>query len=308
MASSILKPYGHAKIGSLTKLMPTYSANFEYKASHDRMIRMEAKFSLPPGSQEFEVNGIWCFKPQVIGAPIDRQMPMQISMVDFERFVHRSYFLSENYWETDFNFRSDWQFEIKALELCPESDISPELDKFKRSIAFQWNSNAKSIESAPQRKAKFAHGSQVTRFVEKAAIQLQVQRTPYIFEISRFDEYKYVAGHWSTIPNVSWGASLFDPSWDNLLGEQAESNIHNFPKDGSLAIFFPSTESDQEEKESKPTEEKDREAHHETEAKLQAEEKQLSNFMSIVQQIARMLGDPSAEMPDVFDSDLGTLF
>jgi hypothetical protein len=195
--------------------------------------------------------------------------------------------------------------EIKALELCPESDISPELEKFKRSIAFQWNPSAKSIASIPQRKAKFVHGAQVTRFVEKAALQLQVKGTPYVFEISRFDEYNYVAGHWSSTPNVSWGASLYDPMWDDLLGEQAEPDTLRIPRDGSLSVFFPSPRKEQRQSDKKQTEE---EARKEAETRREEEEKQLSTFMSIVQQIARMLGDPGAETPDVLDSDLGTLF
>lgn len=300
IVSDILKPYGQAKIGSLLKLMPTYSANFEYKASHDTMIRVEARFSLPLGSQEFEVNGIRCFKPQKIGASVDGQTPLQISMMDFERSVHPCQCLELQ--KANFNLRSDWQFEIKALDLFPESDIPPELEKFKHSIAFQWNANAKSIGSPPQRKAKFAHGAKVTRFVEKAALQLQVKGTPYVFELCRFDEYKYLAGHWSTTPNVSWGAWLFDPRWDDLLGERTESDSHNIPKNGSLNVFFPSPEDLQKQmKESG-------EGGQGTEPTENDEEKQLKKFMSTVQQIARMLGEPRAEMPDLLDIDLGTLF
>lgn len=86
--STFLKPWGKAKIKSLLSLMPRYSANFEYQVNNESVIRVEAKFSLPVGSQEFEVNGIRCFKSKQIGAPVDRQMPMQISMIDFERFVY----------------------------------------------------------------------------------------------------------------------------------------------------------------------------------------------------------------------------
>jgi hypothetical protein len=94
-ASPILKPWGQSKLDSLTKLLPRYSAEFDYKASRNTKIRVEARFSLPLGSQEFEVNGIRCFKPQQIGAPVDRQMPMQISMIDFERFVDLGLFSNQ---------------------------------------------------------------------------------------------------------------------------------------------------------------------------------------------------------------------
>ncbi|KAJ5561933.1 hypothetical protein N7535_003605 [Penicillium sp. DV-2018c] len=257
-ASDIFKPWGQPNLDSLPKLLPKYSAEFDYKANRDTIIRVEVGLSLPRGSSEFEVNEVRCFKPRQINAPIDRQMPMQISMIDFER--------------------SDWQFEVKALELCPESDISPELGRFMRSIAFRWNPSAMSIASVPQRKAKFLHGAPVTRFVEKAALRLQVKGTPYVFELSRFDEYNRIAGHWSSTPNVSWGASLHDPMWNDLLGEQVEPDNRRIPSDRCLSVFFPSPE------------------------------RELSSFMSVVQRIARMLRDPRAEAPNVLDSDLGTLF
>ncbi|CAI7588669.1 unnamed protein product [Penicillium glandicola] len=284
MSSTFLKPWGKVKIKALPNLMPRYSASFEYQMNNDSVIRVEAKFSLPLGSQEFEVNGIRCFKSRQIGAPVDRQMPMQISMIDFER--------------------SDWQFEVKALELCPEKEVSPELDKFMRSIAFQWNPNAKSIRSAPKRKARFSYGAQVKRFVEKAAIQLQVKGSPHVFELARFDEYTYAAGHWSMTPKVSWGASLFNPSWDDILGEQAEGNAHDISKNGCLSAFFPSPEDDERTGKQKTDDELLKEA----ELRKMEEEKQLGLFMSTVQQIARMLSNPGAEMSDVLETDLGSLF
>ncbi|KAJ9491716.1 hypothetical protein VN97_g1520 [Penicillium thymicola] len=283
--SNFLKPWGKTKIESLLNLVPRYSANFEYQVNNDSVIRVEAKFSLPLGSQEFEVNGIRCFKSKQISAPVDRQMPMQISMIDFER--------------------SDWQLEVKALELCPEREMSPELDKFIRSIGFQWSPNAKNIGCAPQRKARFSYGAPVKRFVEKATIQLQVKDSPHVFEIARFDEYTYAAGHWSTTPKVSWGASLFNPSWDDILGEQTDVKPVDISKDGCMSVFFPPPEDDEEQTDKPKT---DDEIRKEAEARKIDEEKQLSVFMSAVQKIARMLANPGAEMPEVLETDLGSLF
>ncbi|KAJ5950974.1 uncharacterized protein N7479_009387 [Penicillium vulpinum] len=287
MESKFLKPWGKANIKSLPSLMPRYSANFEYQVNDDSIIRVEAKFSLLLGSQEFEVNGIRCYKPQQTSAPVDRQMPMQISMIDFER--------------------SDWQLEVKALELCPEKEIPPELDKFLRSIGFQWNPNVKSIASAPKRKARFSYGSPVKRFVEKAAIQLQVKDSPHVFELARFDEYKYGAGHWSMTPKVSWGASLFNPSWDDILGEQVEAKAHDISKDGCLSVFFPFPGDDQEHTD-KDKQKMDDEVLKEAEIRKMNEEEQLSLFMGTVQRIARMLSNPGAEISDVLETDLGSLF
>ncbi|CAI7567617.1 unnamed protein product [Penicillium crustosum] len=285
IASKFLKPWGKAKIESLLNLMPRYSANFEYQVNNDSVIRVEAKFSLPLGSQEFEVNGIRCFKSKQISAPVDRQMPMQISMIDFER--------------------SDWQFEVKALELCPEREMSPELEKFIHSIGFQWSPNAKNIGCAPQRKARFSYGSPVKRFIEKAAIQLRIKESPHVFELSRFDEYTYAAGHWSMTPKVSWGASLFNPSWDDILGEQADVKPVDISKDGCLSVFFPPPGDGEEHTDKQKI---DDEIRKEAETRKIDEEKQLSVFMSAVQKIARMLANPGAEMPEVLETDLGSLF
>ncbi|KAJ5459425.1 hypothetical protein N7530_011369 [Penicillium desertorum] len=281
MESTFLKPWGKAKIKSLLSLMPRYSANFEYQVNNDSVIRVEAKFALPVGSQEFEVNGLRCFKSKQVGAPVDRQMPMQISMIDFER--------------------SDWQLEVKALELCPENEIPPDLDKFMRSIGFQWNANAKSIGSAPKRKARFSYGSTVKRFVEKATIQLQVKDSPHVFELARFDEYTYATGQWSMNPKVSWGASLFNPDWGDILGEQADIKVLDISKDACLSVFFPPPGDGEGQTDKPKTDDELRK-----EAEIQ--EKQLGLFMSTVQQVARMLGNPGAEMPDVLEIDLGSLF
>ncbi|KGO73497.1 hypothetical protein PITC_048350 [Penicillium italicum] len=285
MKSTFLKPWGKANIKTLLNLMPRYSANFEYQVNNDSVIRVEAKFSLPLGSQEFEVNGIRCFKSNQIGAPVDHQMPMQISMIDFER--------------------SDWQLEVKALELCTEREMSPDLDKFMRSIGFQWNPNAKSIGCAPQRKARFSYGSPVKRFVEKATIQLQVKNSPHVFELARFDEFTYATGHWSMTPKVSWGASLFNPSWDDILGEQADVGALKIPQEGCLSVFFPPPEDDQEQTGKQKAEDEIRK---EAEIRKMDEEKQLGAFMSVVQKVARMLANPGAEMPEVLETDLGSLF
>ena len=303
MESTFLKPWGNPKIKSLLSLMPKYSANFEYQVNNDSVIRVEAKFSLPLGSQEFEVNAVQCFKSKQISAPVDRRMPMQISMIDFERFVCLIFF--RILLEAKFIYRSDWQLEVKALELCPEKEISPELDKFMRSIAFQWKPSAKSIGSAPQRKARFSYDAPVKRFVEKAAIQLQVKDSPHVFELARFDEYTYGVGHWSMTPKVSWGASLFNPSWDDILGEQADVKALDISKEGCLSVFFPSQGDEQEQTDKPKT---DDELRKEAENRKMDEEKELGSFMSTVQQIARMLGNPGAEMPDFLETDLGSLF
>jgi hypothetical protein len=303
MKSKFLKPWGKAPITSLPTMMPRYSAIFEYQPNDDLMIRVEAKFSLPLGSQEFEVNGIRCYKAKQIGAPADRQMPLQISMIDLERFVDPKFFKS--LLDTDFEYRSDWQLEVKALELCPDKEMPPDLEKFLRSIRFQWNPSVKNMGAVPQRRARFLYGSPVKRFIEKATIQLQVIDSPHVFELARFDEYTYTTGHWCLKPKVSWGASLFNPTWDDILGEQAEVNVDDISKEGCLSVFFPPPEGEEQDNDKEKT---DEEVRKEAETRKKVEEEQLGQFMSTVQQVARMLGNPGGELSDVLETELGSLF
>jgi len=88
-AKDLLEPWGADRLSSLMKIVPKHSANFEYRVRGDSVIRVEVDFSLLAGSGEFETNGIRCFKARKIGAQGDLKMPMQIGMIDFERFGGR---------------------------------------------------------------------------------------------------------------------------------------------------------------------------------------------------------------------------
>jgi hypothetical protein len=92
-AGHLLVPAGTMPLRCLTKIQPRFSACFEYKIKNDHVVRIEANYSLPRGSEEFEVNDIRCFKPRSIGGPGEPEMPMQIGMIDFERFVSSCYFV-----------------------------------------------------------------------------------------------------------------------------------------------------------------------------------------------------------------------
>lgn len=87
-ADDLLIPRVGGRLDSMMTIVPTHSAAFEYQAKGDDMIRIEVKFSLPPGTGEFETNGIRCFKQCRIGTQSDPRKPMQIGMIDFERFKH----------------------------------------------------------------------------------------------------------------------------------------------------------------------------------------------------------------------------
>lgn len=184
--------------------------------------------------------------------------------------------------------------------------MSSDLTKFKRSIEYNWNVSAKSIGSAPVRKASFSPGAPVTRFVEKSAIQLGVIDTPYIFELSRFDEYTCVKRQWTKSPKVSWGGSLFNPEWDAILAEQTRCNVANVPQGGCLSSFFPAPPEAIERTKEGISEEEAEDV--DEEIRRQKEMDQLKVFMSKVQMLARMLGSVNFDIADVLGTDVGTLF
>lgn len=129
--------------------------------------------------------------------------------------------------------RSDWQVEIKSLDFQEASLIDSALRSFSHSISFRRTENMGDISAAPERKVIFPASAPVSRFVEKTAIRYRLKGTKYTFEIARYDEYSRtlisafpgqiptLIGPISETPSTSWGASVFDPSWDNLLGQHA---------------------------------------------------------------------------------------
>lgn len=109
------------------------------------------------------------------------------------------------------------------------------------------------ISAAPQRKVIFPVTAPVSRFVEKTAIRYRLMGTKYTFEIARYDEYSRTlvpaftgqnppthVGSISEKPSTSWGASVFDPNWDNLLGQHANLLVgHSARYSPNLDTFFP---------------------------------------------------------------------
>lgn len=151
--------------------------------------------------------------------------------------------------------RSDWQVEIKSLDFQEASLIDSALRSFSHSISFRRTENMGDISAAPERKVIFPASAPVSRFVEKTAIRYRLKGTKYTFEIARYDEYSRtlisafpgqiptLIGPISEIPSTSWGASVFDPSWDNLLGQHANLPVgHSARYNSNLDTFFPPRE------------------------------------------------------------------
>lgn len=130
--------------------------------------------------------------------------------------------------------------------------IDTALRSFSHSIGFRRTDNIGDISAAPKRKVIFPSSAPVSRFIEKTAIRYRLKGTKYTFEIARYDEYSRTAitafpgqtiptmtGPISEIPSTSWGASVFDPNWDNLLGQHANLPVgHSARYIPNLDTFF----------------------------------------------------------------------
>ncbi|KAK9656238.1 hypothetical protein HCH54_000918 [Aspergillus fumigatus] len=234
-ATDILEPCDSVT-GKLSDAELAFSVNFEFLGSNNALLRLEAEFAKSPGAHEYEITQRRWLSPRKSGHSADHRPPLQIGVIDFER--------------------SDWQLEIKSLEFYEASSINAALRSFSHSINFRRTADINDISAKPQRKVVFPASAPVSRFVEKTAIRYRLKNTKYILEIARYDEYSRmtlpgyggqspaaITGPISEVPSSSWGASIFDPNWDNLLGQHANIPLgHTARYSPSLNTFFPSIE------------------------------------------------------------------
>ncbi|PKX94296.1 uncharacterized protein P174DRAFT_512471 [Aspergillus novofumigatus IBT 16806] len=234
-ATDILEPCDSVT-GKLSDAEPAFSVNFEFLGSNNALLRLEAEFAKSPGAHEYEITQRRWLSPRKSGHSADQRPPLQIGVIDFER--------------------SDWQLEIKSLEFYETSSINAALRSFSHSINFRRTADINDISAKPQRKVVFPASAPVSRFVEKTAIRYRLKNTKYILEIARYDEYSRttapgyggqnsaaITGPISDVPSSSWGASIFDPNWDNLLGQHANIPLgHTARYSPSLNTFFPPIE------------------------------------------------------------------
>lgn len=191
----------------------------------------------------------------------------------------------------------------------PEAGLIKEaMSEFVKSIRFTSSSRNRCISSKPFRKVIFRDDVPVVRVVEKAAIQLKVKGTGYILELARFDQYpgpSAVIGSQAVSFSTSWGATLFDPTWDNILGgtpkfqsDKGPLKATKAPQEemkhgGGMKAFFPSRRG------------KDRGA--------EDGKKGFREFLDVVQKITELLGPgkdvkTEPDMKGLLDVELGTLF
>lgn len=224
--------------------------NFEFSGADSALLRLEAEFSKHHGAEEYEVTQRRWVKPQVSGQSGDKRPPLQIAVIDFEKYIilaHAGKTQAKNL------TRSDWQLEIKALEFYDKSTIDAALKSFSHSIGFRKEAAAGGISATPRRKVKFPESVPVSRVVEKTALRFKIKGTEYTLEIARYDEYSRMGLQVSQgrvvqtinpntmleVPITTWGASIYDLSWDNLLGQQANMGVgHAASWNPNLNTFF----------------------------------------------------------------------
>lgn len=142
------------------------------------------------------------------------------------------------------------------MEFQKASAIDQSLDTFAHSVRFKTEAAEADQKVETGRKVTFSDDIPVARLIEKSAWRYRVKGTGYTFELSRYDEYRHVGikvsegrpvqtppNLLSTVPVTSWGASIYDMYWDNVLGEHANYGVGRSANwRPNLNTFFPSRE------------------------------------------------------------------
>ncbi|RAL11411.1 uncharacterized protein BO97DRAFT_453920 [Aspergillus homomorphus CBS 101889] len=259
LVPGLLQPYDRT-MDSLRQPEPAFSVNFEFAGQKNALLRLEAEFAKCAGARDYAITQCRWLKPRKVGQVKDSRSPLQVGVIDFER--------------------SDWQLEIASLEFYEATAVEAALQTFSHIIKFKSNDTMGDISTNPIRKVIFHATAPVTRFIEKTSIRYRLKGTRYILEIARYDEYTRTAtagpaslnlgAPFGDKPRISWGASVFDFAWDNMLGQHANMPLgHSANYDPSLQTFFPASS--------------------ETEDKTQG----LWEFIDLIKRVASLLGSGS---------------
>lgn len=248
-----MAPY-EATSTSLEDAEPLYAVNIEFKGQDSSLLRLEAEFAKSPASGLFEVSQKRWIKPQGDEKSGDKRPPLQVAVIDFERYLDPFLLRSFPFAKPLTYCRSDWQLEIKALEFQEPSSIEQSLRAFSHSIQFSPR-ESENLQDQGKRRVTFSDVVPVARVVEKTALRYRLKGSNYILEIARYDEYRRVdvlatqslqfpittLNQMTDEPITSWGASIFDLQWDNVLGQHANFRVgHTAEWIPSLNTFFPS--------------------------------------------------------------------
>ncbi|DAA73538.1 TPA_exp: Uncharacterized protein A8136_4719 [Trichophyton benhamiae CBS 112371] len=230
-AAHILAPLNGPAMDSQKQPEPLYAVIFEFQGNSS-LLRLEVEFAKSPSTNHFEVYQKRWIRPQSDDNVGDTRPLLQIAVIDFER--------------------SDWQLEIKALEFQEPSTIEQSLREFSHSVHFH-PEKMPDLSGPGKQRVSFSNLAPVARIVEKSALRYRLKGTNYIFELARYDEYSRAqltasqillqgpsSNNMSPVPITSWGASIFDLQWDNMLGQHANFGVgHNAEWSPSLNTFFP---------------------------------------------------------------------
>ncbi|KAJ5107410.1 hypothetical protein N7456_004085 [Penicillium angulare] len=211
-------------LSGIKTTIPTYSANFEFSGETESRFRLEVDFK--HRSLELEQHRHRWFKAHEDEAGNPRRLVLQVGVIDFAR--------------------CDWQGDIELFEPLHGDEIQVNLTEFLKTVRFDNRIRVHGMTLAPRRKVLFDPKAPVASFIEKASVQLKIKGTSYILEVARFDRYtRNSAGRgWAASPTVTWGATLFEPNWDVVLGGglNMEGNDLKRPEKymGHFRSFFPS--------------------------------------------------------------------
>ncbi|KAJ5246793.1 hypothetical protein N7468_001776 [Penicillium chermesinum] len=279
-ADHIFEQFDPSKdLGHVQSMPPNYSLGFEVSGDDGSPIRLEIYYkgnstTRAPG------NAQWLKIGRAKNGIPQRYFALQVSVTSF--------------------MNADWQADIEYFETVDVKYIDQKLATFAELVMPTEAIKSCNIGSKPVKKFVFPDEPFVKSFEEKAAIQLKIKGTDYVFELARFDKYSKERGSWTKTPTVSWGASLFDPAWSKVLGSQLQSRTRfrtPEPYQG-LAQLFPTANGA-----NTPADPNDSTGFWE--------------FIEIVRRIAEVLGceqtwspmDPDVrDMNNVLDINLGLLF
>lgn len=93
-ATDLLSPYD-VTAASLEDTKPLYAVNFEFQGEDASLLRLEAEFAKSPGSSLFEVFQRRWIRPWEVNKSGNNRPPLQIGIIDFERFGSPAHLLCE---------------------------------------------------------------------------------------------------------------------------------------------------------------------------------------------------------------------
>ncbi|KAI5288823.1 hypothetical protein KEM54_004822 [Ascosphaera aggregata] len=264
---------------SLEDTLPSYTITFNYLEG-DASLRLEVEFHPTPRGGYERGNKTWYKTIPEDDIELERPI-LQVGIMDFER--------------------SDWELDIKLMgSPTDSSNISRSLKEFANLVALVRSEVDDPATPGRLRVSFPVEQSQNLKSIQqKTSLRYRIKQTNYVLEIARYDTFQCTPSVNSCetarsftfgVPRVSetavttWGASLYDTTWDDYIGQNATSrcgeNVHWKP---SIKSFFPSSDP-------------------ETKDNVYAG---FSEFLELVKEVSQMLC-PEHKLPPPIDADEAT--